>query len=66
MTPNTIFINGQHLTDPEVNALRVAVTALHSEMSDPLALGDDEHGRTMTGVYFRHCEQILRMLGVIG
>lgn len=61
----TITINGQHLTDPEANTLRVAVTALHSEMSDPLALGDDDHGRTMASLYRQNCEQILTLLGVI-
>lgn len=65
MTPDTITINGQQLTDAEANTLRVAVTALHSEMSDPLALGEDEHGRTMTRLYSHHCEQILAMMGVI-
>ncbi len=61
-----ISINGQHLTYAESETLRVAVTDLHSDMSDPLALGDDEHGRTMVAAYRHHCERILRLLGVIG
>lgn len=62
----TILINGIPLKEGETNTLRVAVTALHSEMADPLILGDDDHGRTMTVAYRRNAEQILRLLGVIG
>lgn len=64
--PNTITINGQQLSYAETETLRGAVTAFYDEMSAPLALGDDDHGRTMTAAYSHHCEQILRMLGVIG
>lgn len=60
-----VLINGEPLAPGEAESLRCAVTALHSEMSDPLALGDDDHGRTMTGHYRRHMERILRLMGVI-
>jgi hypothetical protein len=66
MLPNTITINGQQLSYAETETLRGAVTAFYDEMSDPLHLGDDEHGRTMVAAYRRNCEQILRLLGVIG
>lgn len=46
-----VSIEGEFLTHGEVESLRCAVTALHSEMSDPLALGDDEHGRAMVRHY---------------
>jgi hypothetical protein len=61
----TVHINGEPLAPGEVESLRCAVTALHSEMSDPLALGNDEHGRTMTGYYRQHMERILTLMGVI-
>jgi hypothetical protein len=60
-----VSINGEYITHGEVESLRVAVTNFHSEMSDPLALGDDEHGRFMTKHYFRNMERILRLMGVI-
>lgn len=61
----TIHINGEPLAPGEAESLRCAVTALHSEMSDPLALGDDEHGRTMTRLYRENMERILVLMGVI-
>jgi hypothetical protein len=62
---NTITINGHELSYAVAETLRGAVTSFHSEMSDPLHLGDDEHGRAMVAAYRRNCEEILRLLGVI-
>lgn len=61
-----VSINGEFIAHGEVESLRVAVTAFHSDMSDPLTLGDDEHGRFMTKHYRQHTERILRLMGVIG
>lgn len=61
-----VSINGEYITHGEVESLRAAVTAFHSEMSDPLALGNDEHGRFMVKHYHQHMERILQLMGVIG
>lgn len=61
-----VSINGEFITHGEVESLRCAVTALHSEMADPNALGNDEHGRFMARHYRQHMERILRLMGVIG
>ena len=60
-----VSIEGKFLTHGEVESLRCAVTALHSEMSDPLALGGDEHGRFMTKHYRRDMDRVLRLMGVV-
>lgn len=60
-----VSINGEFITHGEVESLRAAVTAFHSEMSDPVALGDDEHGRFMAKHYRQHMERILRLMGVL-
>lgn len=60
-----VVIDGEVLTHGEIESLRCAVTAMHSEMSDPDALGDDGHGRMMVKVYRRDMERILRLMGVI-
>jgi hypothetical protein len=61
----TIHINGEPLSPGEVESLRCAVTEFHGEMCDPLALGNDEHGRTMTRLYRENMERILVLMGVI-
>ncbi len=60
-----IAINSELLTHGEVESLRCAITALHAEMADPLALGDDDHGRAMVKMYRRDMERILKLMGVI-
>lgn len=60
-----VSINGEYITHGEVEALRVAVTSFLSEMSDPMVLGDDEHGRFMTKHYRQSMERILKLMGVI-
>lgn len=50
----TVVINGRKLTQPQSMALRCAVAHMLFDMQDPLALGDDEHGRAMVkGYQFR-------------
>lgn len=60
-----VSINGEFITHGEVESLRAAVTAFHSEVSDPMHLGDDEHGRFMTRLYRENMERILTLMGVI-
>jgi hypothetical protein len=60
-----VSIDGVFITHGEVESLRVAVTALYSEMSDPDALGADAHGRFMAKIYREHMGRILKLMGVI-
>jgi len=46
-----IVINGFVLSMPQSMALRVAVCGMLADMQDPLAMGDDEHGRFMVKAY---------------
>lgn len=54
-----IIINGHKLTQGESMAVRVAVTDLWIEMSDPDALGTDDMGRSITQGYHRNSESVL-------
>ena len=58
-----IRINGQILTAGQEMALRVSLNNLYMEMQDPLALGDDEHGKAMTAGYRA---QVVALLEIIG
>lgn len=58
----SVRINGELLSPGEVTALRVAVTELHDTMSDPAALGNDDHGRAMVAHYRRNTGRILSLL----
>ena len=60
----TITINGITLAPSEAECLFCAVTAFHSEMSDPLALGGDEHGRAMAKAYREGMARVLWLMGV--
>lgn len=53
-----IVINGHKLTNSQAMTLRVAISLFVSEMSEPKALGDDEHGRFMTKAYFENVKEI--------
>ena len=56
-----ITINGQALTTGQALAVRVAITSFHAEMSEPSALGDDEHGRFMVEHYRDRLSEVLRI-----
>jgi len=53
-----IVINGQALSDAEAMTIRVALESFASDMSEPDALGDDTHGRTMVKLYLRAVDDI--------
>jgi hypothetical protein len=57
-----IAINGVLLAPSQSTALRVAVCHMLSDMQDPLALGDDEHGRFMVQAYKARLTEVLGFL----
>lgn len=59
MTEPAITINGSNLTSAQAMAVRAAVTHLLAEMADPMALGDDAHGRAMTVAYRERLAEVL-------
>lgn len=59
MTEPAVTIKGQLLTAGEVMTLRVALNALVVDMSEPGALGDDEHGKQMAEGYKRCAHSML-------
>jgi len=59
--PN-ITINGKPLTSAQSMLVRVAVTSFHSEMQEPDALGNDEHGRAMVKGYRERAREVLDLL----
>lgn len=58
-----ITINGHLVTDAHAMAIRVACGSYLQEMSgNPDALGDDEHGRTMTKLYKMRLDEVMRLI----
>lgn len=57
-----ITINGKPLTSGQSMLVRVAVTSFHTEMQEPNALGDDEHGRAMVKGYRERAKEVLDLL----
>lgn len=55
-------INGHRLSPGEVMTLRSALEGFATELADPDALGDDEHGRAMTAAYRRHLGTIRELV----
>lgn len=62
MTEADIIINGKKLTEGQAMAVRVAVTNLLTEMSDPRALGDDEVGMGIAAGYHARCTEVIHMV----
>lgn len=62
MTEPLITISGRQLTEAQAMAVRVAITAYHQEMADPVALGDDEDGRRMTEAYRDRLTEVLQII----
>ena len=59
MTAHPKFsINGVALDDRQNIAIWSALQSFAIEMQNPLALGDDEHGRTMTKLYRQRVAEI--------
>jgi hypothetical protein len=57
-----ITINGRELTTGQASAVRVAITSFYDEMSEPDALGDDEHGRFMVEQYRNRLSEVLAVI----
>ena len=57
-----VIMDGTRLSPAHVMAVRVACAAYHADMQDPLALGDDEHGKRMTVAYRDRLAEVLRLL----
>jgi len=51
MNEPLITVNGQPLSEGEAMTIRVALNAFLQEMTEPAALGDDEHGKAMAAGY---------------
>jgi hypothetical protein len=51
-------VNGVALEERQNIAVWVALQSFGSEMENPLALGDDEHGKTMTQHYLNRVREI--------
>jgi len=62
LTEPVITINGRPLIESQAMAVRVAIMAYHQEMADPLALGDDEHGKRMTEAYRDRLGEVLSVM----
>lgn len=62
MTEAIVTINGRKLSDPQVAALRAAVTSFYTEMLTPTALGSDEHGLRMTEAYRDRMSEVLALI----
>ena len=62
MTEPDITIEGVRLSFGQAMALRVAATNFMSEMGEPDALGDDEHGRSMAKGYRERLSEVLTLM----
>ncbi len=62
MTEPDITINGAKLSMAQSMTLRIAATAFLTEMSQPVALGDDEHGRRMVKAYRERLVEIMKIM----
>jgi len=58
----SIIINDHTLTHGQVMTVRVALAGFYFDLSDPDALGDDEHGRAMTAAYRQRLSEIFKWL----
>lgn len=57
-----IIINGTPLTSAQAATVRVAISSLYMEMSEPNALGDDEHGQAMAKAYKARLVEVLALI----
>lgn len=58
-----ITVNGEPLSFGQSMAVRVAVTSYYAAMAtDPIALGDDEHGRVMVQAYGDRLGEVIRLM----
>ena len=64
MSEPIITINGHTLDVAQALALRVAVASMLSEMSQPNALGRDDHGKAMVTGYRANLLDIVRFMSL--
>lgn len=57
-----ITVNGFTLSVGQAMSVRVAITSYMSEMGQPGALGDDEHGRAMAQAYQERLSEVCRLI----
>jgi hypothetical protein len=62
MNEATIIIAGKPLTQGQSMAVRVAVTNMLTEMTDPVALGNDPQGREMTAGYHARLTEVISLI----
>lgn len=62
MNEAMVTVNGTPLTDAQVMTMRVALTSFMTDMKEPNALGNDEHGLFMAKSYHEKATQILRQM----
>jgi len=62
MSEPTIIVGNTMLSEGQSMAVRVALNSFLIEMQEPDALGDDEHGKAMAGLYRDRILEILRMM----
>jgi hypothetical protein len=58
----TVDVNGHRLSVGEVMTIRVALCSLVSDMQQPNAIGDDDHGKAMAIGYVKCAMAILSRL----
>jgi hypothetical protein len=57
-----ITINGVELTGGQAMTVRVAISTMFAEMSEPEALGNDDMGISIASGYKDRCAEILRIM----
>lgn len=62
MTEPTMIIGDRALTNAQAMAVRVALSDFYASLSDPVTLGDDEHGRAMTDLYRQRVAEVLALM----
>lgn len=61
-TEPTITVNGVTLSVGQAMSVRVAIGSYLMEMSDPDALGKDDHGRAMARAYHDRLTEVCRLM----
>lgn len=62
MSEANITVNGTPLNSAQSMAVRIALTAFHSDMTQPDALGSDEHGKKMANLYRERLAEVLKLI----
>jgi hypothetical protein len=62
MSEAVVTINGHRLSEGQAMTVRVALTDFLFTMADPMALGDDRHGRYMRDGYRDRVKEMLFLM----